>query len=297
MPSRIFGETPAPAHDRGVRAFAASLLIEQRNALGQLLTQARLAVPGHCIPFFCGSQLLGHLLPAHAEQLVTVLDNASLRDTTLRWQPQDASSLERSAQLQTALCKLRDQRLIGAWRNEDFCFWPGPEAQPGAAQNAFVQVERAGFRYLGMMSHAVHINGFTPDGRMWCGQRSNNKATDPGLWDNMTAGGLSAGESLETCAVRELWEEAGLEKVEYGQLQEAGRIRVSRLTPSGWHDEMLHVYNLYVPEGFVPCNQDGEVQGFGCMSAAEVLAGIAKATWTHDAALAVAQGVLFNSDL
>ncbi|MDZ7893015.1 MAG: hypothetical protein U5L73_14825 [Rhodoferax sp.] len=35
---------------------------------------------------------------------------------------------------------------------------------------------RAGFRFLGIRSHAVHIHGFTPDGCLWCGRRSLTEA-------------------------------------------------------------------------------------------------------------------------
>ena len=297
MTSHTVGDVLPLAPDSTVRSFAATLLPEQRQALTLLRAQAREAVPAHCIAFCCGSELLGHLLPAHALELAAVLHNAALHDEALVWHAQQSSHVERSAQLQAALCQLRERGRIGGWRNEDFCFYLDREARPGPMQSAFVQIERAAFRYLGMMSHAVHINGFTSEGRMWCGQRSNSKATDPGLWDNMTAGGLSAGESLESCAVRELWEEAGLRDLDPSALLCAGRVRISRPTPAGWHDETLHVYNLQLPDEFVPSNQDGEVQAFACLSAAQVLAGIADGQWTSDAALAIAQGVLLNSEL
>jgi 8-oxo-dGTP pyrophosphatase MutT (NUDIX family) len=290
--------TPLPHRsESGVRAFAASLLSQQRDALQLLRARARQEVPGHCLGFRCGSQVLGHLLPAHGAQLAAVLKNAVMEPHTLVWNAQDANAAERSTELQAALLKLRGQGLLGGWRNEDFCFFPNQHARPDPTEPAFIRIERAGFRYLGMMSHAVHINAFTSDGRMWCGKRSDSKATDPGLWDNMTAGGLGAGESLESCAVRELWEEAGLSHVEPAQLRSAGHVRISRITPSGWHDEMLHVYNLQVPDPFVPHNQDGEVQAFACLSGAQVLAGIAAGQWTPDAALALAQGLLSQPDI
>ena len=297
MPSQTPSNSLSCAAESGAQAFVSAMLPAQRDALTLLRAQARQAVPVDCVTFLCGSQALGQLLPAHALQLAQALPNANRTAHTLLWHAEDASVPERSAQLQEAVCTLHAQGLIDGWRNEQFCFYADPALPPDPAQSGFVRIERAGFRYLGMMSHAVHINGFTPDGRMWCGQRSAHKATDPGLWDNMTAGGLSAGESLESCAVRELWEEAGLQGVIPGQLQAAGRIRISRITPSGWHDEMLHVYNLQLPFEFVPSNQDGEVQAFACLSATEILASIALGQWTHDAALALAQGVLFHPDI
>jgi hypothetical protein len=72
-----------------------------------------------------------------------------------------------------------------------------------------------------------------------------------------------------------------------------GRVRISRVTSMGWHDEMLHIYNLCLPAGFVPSNQDGEVQAFACLTPTEVLTRISAQQFTSDAALAIAQGVLF----
>jgi hypothetical protein len=38
-------------------------------------------------------------------------------------------------------------------------------------------------------------NGFTSEGHMWCGRRALSKATDLGMLDNVTAGGLLTCES------------------------------------------------------------------------------------------------------
>ncbi len=221
-----------------------------------------------------------------------MLPRCVFHEGALLWDAAHESPARRSAQMQAALQRLHDQGHVQGWRDEAFCFWPDADASPDAQHAAFLQMERAGFRFLGMMSHAVHINGFTPDARMWCGQRSATKATDPGMWDNVTAGGLAAGETLARCARRELWEEAGYRLQAPEALVLAGRVRISGATPTGWHDEMLHVYNLSLPADFAPCNQDGEVQSFACLSASEVMAQLAAGPFTADAALAIALGVL-----
>ena len=273
-------------------AFANTLTLSAQSALCALFSSARQTPPNGYVALFCGSQALGLMPPRHAKGLNSVLDHCTLHEHALVWNALHQTPSHRSAQLQAALVQLRDQGHIRGWRNEAFCYWPESHTSPDTQQPAFLQIERAGFRFLGMMSHAVHINGFTPDARMWCGQRSAGKATDPGMWDNVTAGGLSAGETLARCARRELWEEAGYRLPAPQQLTPAGRVRISRATPSGWHDEMLHVFNLALPADFVPCNQDGEVQSFACLSAPEVMAQIVAGQFTADAALAIAQGVL-----
>ncbi len=274
-----------------IRSFFDALAASERLCLTSLRTHARQTPPPGCLVLRSGTQILGLLLPEHARALVAVLGHCDLQGADVVWNTQDLDPEHRSAELQAALRRLRDQGRVTGWRDEDFGFWSGSDPNPNPGQPAFLQVERAGFRFLGMMSHAVHINGFTPDGRMWCGQRSVHKATDPGLWDNLTAGGLAAGETLARCAQRELWEEAGYRLVPK-HLLAAGRVRISRATPTGWHDEMLHIFNLCLDSDFVPSNQDGEVQAFDCLSATEVMTRISSGQLTADAALAIAQGVL-----
>jgi isopentenyldiphosphate isomerase len=144
-----------------------------------------------------------------------------------------------------------------------------------------------------MLSHAVHVNGFSPDGRLWCGRRALNKATDPGMLDNVTAGGLPSGETAQTCLQRELAEEAGLFNLEGHVLQAAGSVRTSRIEPQGWHDESVLVFNLTLADTFIPVNQDGEVAEFMCLSAQQVLARMLAGEFTVDAVQTLIQGLRY----
>jgi 8-oxo-dGTP pyrophosphatase MutT (NUDIX family) len=142
-----------------------------------------------------------------------------------------------------------------------------------------------------MMSHAVHIHGFLPQGDLWCGRRSDHKATDPGLLDNLAAGGLTAGESPLTTAVRELAEEAGLHLSEPSRLRGSGVIRTQRPEPQGWHDEQLLVYTLHLSERETPINADGEVQEFRRLSPDEVVSCMQSGQFTVDACASLAQSL------
>lgn len=192
--------------------------------------------------------------------------------------------------LQGLLERDRAQGLLPGWRDEAFAFWHTGCSMPLLGQQPFLTVERAGFRYLGLMSHAVHINGFTPDGRLWCGRRATNKATDPGLLDNVTAGGLPAGETVLDCALRELQEEAGLQ-MGATALVDAGARRTARPEKEGWHDETLLVFNLTLAPKVVPHNQDGEVQEFMCLAPGEVVHRVQQGEFTLDAVASLAQGL------
>jgi 8-oxo-dGTP pyrophosphatase MutT (NUDIX family) len=181
--------------------------------------------------------------------------------------------------------------ILMGWRHEFFSLWENNGASPQPEIQPWLCVERAGFRHLGLMSHAVHIHGFCMDGFMWAGRRADNKATDPGKLDNFTAGGLPAGETLEMTVRRELQEEAGWKQGNRETLQAMGHLRTQRATPEGWHDETLWVYNLDVPGHFAPVNADGEVQSFHRLSPHEVIALIQADEFTADASLALCQGL------
>jgi hypothetical protein len=65
-------------------------------------------------------------------------------------------------------------------------------------------------------------------------------------------------------------------------------VTTCREVQEGWHYETLWVYNLLLPEGLTPVNQDGEVSEFMCLSPHEVVQAIADKHFTPDAACVIA---------
>lgn len=106
----------------------------------------------------------------------------------------------------------------------------------------------------------AHIWFYTQRGKVLLQRRSEEKATDPGLWDASVAGHIAAGETVLEGAVREIREEIGLE-VPAGALWPAGIFKSFREHPGGVEDrEFNHVYlcELKAPlESLEP--QPGEV--------------------------------------
>jgi 8-oxo-dGTP pyrophosphatase MutT (NUDIX family) len=185
--------------------------------------------------------------------------------------------------------RLRQGGFIPGWRNEEFAF----VNQQG---HALFQLERSAFRSFGFASMAVHINGYTEDGRLWLGRRSENKHIDPDKLDNLCAGGISADETPWVCARRELWEEAGIPGAIAAGIQPAGRMEMCRPTPPlGLHAESLFIYDLLIPGHVIPTNQDGEVAGFIAAPLGEVAARILADEFTADAALVTADFILRRS--
>ena len=62
----------------------------------------------------------------------------------------------------------------------------------------------------GLRHRAVHILVFNDRGRLFLQKRSMKKDLNKGLWDSSAAGHVDAGESYDSCAPRELWEELGI---------------------------------------------------------------------------------------
>jgi isopentenyldiphosphate isomerase len=268
---------------------------EHAVLLAQLLAQARHRDPEPARRFCMGDLPIGWLSAAHDAAVVLELPETYLDGDRRIWRCAGTSVLARSQALQAAAERLRAQGLIRGWRNERYSYWGDNGGQPHPGLPEHFRLERAAFRFFGLRSHAVHINGFTPDGRMWCGRRALSKATDPGRLDNLAAGGLPAGETVLDCALRELNEEAGLPENLARQVQAAGHVTTARMEAEGWHEETLLVFNLLLPPGVQPYNTDGEVSGFECLSLDEVMQRIVARDFSEDAACVVAQGLLYAS--
>lgn len=174
---------------------------------------------------------------------------------------------------------LRRLGLSGRWRDE-----PVRVPHPRGAS----RIERGCTRVLGIQTLAVHLIGWSSDGRVWMQQRSRHKAEDPERWDTLVGGMVSAAEGPLAALRRETWEEAGLDLDALGPLREAPRLQSRRPVDDGggrgYLDERLITLQALLPEGLRPENRDGEVQDFALWTAEELRAGIARGELTLDAA-------------
>lgn len=260
------------------------------HALNNILSEVDHPPPEGFTPLLLQGHRIGWLAPGHDDALLRHLPLCQRDPSGLRWLADELTAADRSELLARTARSLQQDGWITGWRDEPYSYWGEIEEAPSASHSEWFRMERAAFRFLGLRSHAVHTNGFCADGRIWCGRRALSKATDPGRLDNLAAGGLPAGESLLDCAVRELYEEAGIPPEVARQVHPAGSLLTRRREKEGWHDERLWVYNLMLPEGLEPRNQDGEVSEFVCLSPDQAMARWAE--MTEDAAGVLAQGLL-----
>lgn len=200
---------------------------------------------------------------------------------TLDFGPQPEALAGRWATVNEAL---RSQGLILAWRHEPYGVWDEESV-------SHATIERAAARFWGTLTLGAHCNGYVVDARgrpthLWVARRSLTKATDPGRLDNLIGGGVPLGQSPWEALQREAFEEAGLAPDEIARATPGQVIALHSDIPEGLQREHLHVYDLRLPEGRTPQNQDGEVAWHRCWPVADALAAAARGEFTTDAALA-----------
>lgn len=194
------------------------------------------------------------------------------------------TAADRDAALAAMNAALRAQGWVKAWRDELFAICEPATGRPLA------QTERAASRFWGTLTLGAHANGYVADARgrpthLWVAQRALTKATDPGLRDNLVGGGVPQGQTPHETLVREGWEEAGLTPAQMAPARLGRVLRLHREIPEGLQLEDLHSFDLALPPGLVPQNQDGEVAGFECLPVADALALAASGAMTVDAEL------------
>lgn len=232
------------------------------------------------VPFTVGGVQAGSVARAHLRALhgaagLRVDDGGVALDVPAR---------ERDARLAALNRELRREGLIRAWRDEPYLVVDPATLQPLAC------FERAASRFWGTLTFGAHCNGYVRDasGRphaLWIAQRAFDKATDPGLHDNLVGGGVPAGQSAWQTLVREGWEEAGLAS-QVMQRAEGGRvIELRRDIPEGLQHERIRVYDLELQPAERPANQDGEVHAFTLLPLPAALELAAGEAMTVDAAL------------
>jgi isopentenyldiphosphate isomerase len=190
----------------------------------------------------------------------------------------------RSAALGSVIGALAAEGRIPGWRNETYAIRNAFDAPPLA------YIERAASRFFGTMTYAVHLNGVVEyaDGapQLWIARRSDTKATDPGMLDNVVAGGIGWGFGIEATIVKECWEEAGIPE-DIAARAVAGRTaHVLQSLPEGTQAEQIFIYDLALPADFAPRNQDGEVGEHRLARIDEVARWIEAGAMTVDASLA-----------
>jgi len=213
------------------------------------------------VPFTIEGRAFGYLNKSSAETLCQFADVFVATDAEVSLAGSLRTAEQRTQAVGTVLAKLRDDGLVTGWRNELY-----PVVDRFSSQPAML-MERAASAIFGIKAYGVHINGYVEraDGsrEMWVARRSKTKQTFPGMLDHIVAGGQPHGISPGENVVKECFEEAGIPTKLAAAARPAGAVSYECLNSKGFlKREVMFVYDLCLPEDFVPQPQDGEVEEF-----------------------------------
>ena len=243
------------------------------------LAAARRRVASRRTPFVVEGRAVGSVDRAHLQALAAWPQWVRVGSAEVELIADD-----REAALATINASLHRAGLVRAWRDETFAL-----SDPETGQR-LAGMERAACRFWGTLTLGAHANGYVANAQgrpshLWIARRSLSKATDPGLLDNLIGGGVADGQTPLEALVREAWEEAGLSPAQIESAQQGPVLRLHRDVAEGLQLEDLHTFDVALPPGLQPVNQDGEVAGFECLPVQQALAEAAGSGMTVDAAL------------
>ncbi|KAJ2809002.1 hypothetical protein H4R20_000470 [Coemansia guatemalensis] len=181
---------------------------------------------------------------------------------------------KRSAAMASFLSQLREANTcepLSKWRDE--LYLVGGDAS--ASDGVFFELERAAAEVFGVRTYGAHINGITVSDtgevRMWIGRRSISKQKWPGMLDQIAAGGIGNGVSIWESMVKECDEEGSIPSELSRKAKYAGTIQYFTRTDIGMQPETQFVFDLVLPDEFVPTPKDGEVDSFYLWTLDEVI--------------------------
>ena len=149
-------------------------------------------------------------------------------------------------------------------------------------QEPVAVVDRAAVAWLGVAASGVHVNGYVrrADGAvdMWVAIRSRDKATFPGMLDNMVAGGQGVGVGYAENVVKECGEEAGIPADVARRARAVGAVRYVYENETGLKPDTMFCFDLELPADFVPTPTDGEVERFELWPLEAVAERVARST-------------------
>lgn len=135
----------------------------------------------------------------------------------------------------------------------------------GRREEALFLLDRGAAAYFGIRAFGQHLNGYVraDDGiRMWVARRSRTKWNAPGKLDQLVAGGLPYGLSLEENLRKECEEEAAIPAHLADRAKYVGKVTYRRENRQGLRPDTIYCYDLELPADFVPRANDGEVDDF-----------------------------------
>ncbi|POM61543.1 RNA-binding protein, partial [Phytophthora palmivora] len=218
----------------------------------------------------CTSVVAGFVLKQQRERLSKFSDLLEVTDDEIIMKPQFRTVEERSQAFQKMEAELKQEGAFPFWQDEFYM------AKTTFSSPTLFNYHRGVGPYFGLSQFATHLNGFVRDKdtgvvtHVWIATRAASKKRWPLMHDTIVGGGLPAGISALDNMVKEAQEEAGLEPSWARQRFVAAGRYVSK-HPYGLTNDTMFIFDLELPRGIAPVNQDGEVESFDLLPVQDAL--------------------------
>ena len=227
--------------------------------------------PAHLLPFHFGTEQVGWVTPELARALTFLPRDFHFDGRGVAMAGRLRSAAQRSDALAAAGRVLAKQG-FGRVRGELF------DIRATAEGRVLGTLDRGLVPQFGVIGQGVHLNGLVrrPPGKdgglhVWVGIRARDKAVAPGQLDNLVAGGIPAGLDALQCLLKEAGEEASLPAELLAGARRTARISYILNADEGLRRDVLHVFDLDLPESFTPAPNDDEVERFELWPAPRLL--------------------------
>lgn len=223
--------------------------------------------PAGLVPFRIGTEQVGWLEPDLARWLAFRPRDFHFDSAGVSLPTRLRSGAARDAVLADAV---RGLEKAGYLRHRDEAF----DVRATAEGPVLARLDRGAVPAFGVLAQGVHLNGLVrrADGlHIWLGKRARDKAVAPGQWDNIVAGGTPAGLDAMATLLKEAGEEAGLPRELALQARPVSRLSYVMKQEGGLRRDILHCFDLELPEDFHPVPNDDEVEHFELWPARRVL--------------------------
>ena len=193
------------------------------------------------------------------------------------------SELGKKLQQENILQLRNEDMLLASFCNKDLC-----------------KIDRTLTNYFGTKSSGIHINSYIEKNNkkyMWISKRSK-LILDPLQYDNLVAGGVAFGYSVLDTIIKESEEEAGIPRELSIKCMHRGTFSYIVERYFGVRNDVVHFFDLELPENFIPKKQDDEVEDFYLFSLEELYGLISKGEgFKFNSLIVVANFLKEHSDL
>ncbi len=220
------------------------------------------------LPFRVNGMTVGWLRKGFAQRLCAWPRVFAVAEMAVDLSPELETFQARSEAVASVVEELVEQGVIAQLHGERYVATPRTRAQ------GLLLIDRAAAPYFGVRAFGQHLNGFVRERgqvKLWVARRALDRRNYPGQLDNLVAGGLPYGLSLQANLIKECREEAGMPVELVSQARLVSMLSYNAEMPAGLKPDTLYCYDLELPADFRPCCEDGEVEDFYLWPVEQVL--------------------------